>query len=154
MCAQSPDNQTSVAATHSRLQRPSTPTIDPPQLPRSGRGTALAQYLGMDNRYRDETELHQASPLLAVLVAAMTLATAPLTQAGTPSGAAVEPSRILEQVDGFTLAGGACMIPADEPTCEAPVASIGATSSDAQRVESGMVVSSSPLRIDVRTTDS
>jgi hypothetical protein len=47
----------------------------------------------MNGPYRDPVELHQASPLLAVLVAAMTLATAPLTQATAPANGAGESNR-------------------------------------------------------------
>lgn len=97
----------------------------------------------MDDRYRDETELHKATPLLAVLVAAMTLATGPMTQ-GASGGIEVAPSRALERLDspiGFDMAAGVCMVPTDEPTCEAP-----AVQEPSPGEETDLVVSSSPSR--------
>ncbi len=66
----------------------------------------------MDNRYRDESQLHHASPILAVLVAAMTLATAPLTQAGHPSAGSFESEA------GRSIAGRTCSNPIGVEICE------------------------------------
>lgn len=79
----------------------------------------------MDNRFRDSDDFHEASPLLAVLVAVMTLATTPLTQSVSLAGRAPETVQIIEQSDV-----GSCMLPADLPLSESASGRTTAATSD------------------------
>ncbi len=79
----------------------------------------------MDNRFRDSDDLHQASPLLAVLVAVMTLAITPLTQSVSPAGRAPETVQIIEPSEV-----GSCALPADPPRSESASCRATAVTSD------------------------